>query len=248
MHTTGLDVSDKKTHICTLNDDGYVVERRVIATTVHAIQIAFGDRAKGRVILEVGPHSRWMSFTLEALGHEVIVANPAKLPSISRSNNKSDDRDAEHLARLGRVDVSLLHPVQHRSDSAHADLMHVRSREVVVGQRTAIINHVRGVLKAAGVTMPTGTTPNKLPARALELMPVDLAPSLTPLLELLEALKVLVKTYDKAISEMVKTMYPDAKRLTTLTGVGDLTAMPSFSQSRTRPASRSRATLDPSSG
>jgi len=224
MHTTGLDVSDKKTHICTLDDSGEVIERRTIPTTVLAIQQAFGGREKARVILEVGPHSRWMHVCLEAVGHEVIVGNPAKIPSITTSNHKSDERDAEQLARLGRVDIRLLYPVEHRSDSAQADLMHVRSRDLLVGQRTALINHIRGVFKAAGAALPTGTTPTKVPQVAAENMPPELGPALNPLIENLLELKVRILTYDKAISAMVKSMYPEAKRLATMNGVGDLTA------------------------
>ena len=224
MHTTGLDVSDKKTHICTLDDSGEVIERRTIPTTVLAIQQAFGEREKARVILEVGPHSRWMHVCLEAVGHEVIVGNPAKIPSITTSNHKSDERDAEQLARLGRVDLRLLHPVEHRSDSAQADLMHVRSRDLLVGQRTALINHIRGVFKAAGAALPTRTTPTKLPEVASEMMPPELGPALKPLIASLLEVRAHIKTYDKAISAMVKSMYPEAKRLATMNGVGDLTA------------------------
>ena len=224
MNTTGLDVSDKNTYICTLDNEGGIVERHIIPTTPASITKAFKRRARARVILEVGPHSRWMHVCLEAAGHEVIVANPAKLPSITRSNRKSDERDAEHLARLGRVDIKLLHPVEHRSDSSHVDLLHVRSREVLIGQRTAIINHIRGVFKANGTAIPTGTTAAKLGLVAEEVLPPELAPALSPLLKQLSLLREQIKVYDKAISALVKSLYPDAKLLTTIDGARDLTA------------------------
>jgi hypothetical protein len=56
------------------------------------------------------------------LGHEVIVANPRKVRLISDNEGKDDPVDAELLARLGRVDVKLLSPIQHRGEEAQADL------------------------------------------------------------------------------------------------------------------------------
>jgi hypothetical protein len=43
--------------------------------------------------------------------------------------------DAERLARLGRVDPKLLHPIQHRGATAQADRAVVRSRHVLVSHR-----------------------------------------------------------------------------------------------------------------
>ena len=42
--------------------------------------------------LEAGPHSPWMSRLLSRCGHEVIVGNPSKIPSISKSRSKNDWR------------------------------------------------------------------------------------------------------------------------------------------------------------
>ena len=57
-----------------------------------------------RVAMEAGIHSIWISAQLEELGHEVIVANVRELRAISHSDRKSDDVDAEKLARYARLD------------------------------------------------------------------------------------------------------------------------------------------------
>jgi transposase len=54
-----------------------VVERRTISTTRANVEERF-RATHGRVVMEVGTHSPWVSRMLEELGHEVIVANPAK--------------------------------------------------------------------------------------------------------------------------------------------------------------------------
>lgn len=225
MKTIGLDISDNRTHLCMLDDDGTVVFAQTLPTTVSSVHKYFCELEPCRVVLEVGPHSRWMSFTISQLGHEVIVANPAKIPTIARAKNKSDARDAQHLAQLGRVDPRLLCPVDHRSEAAHADLMVIRARALVVGQRTAVINHLRGVLKAAGVKVPTKTTPTRLPDVVAELVPPMLLPAVQPLLTLLLQLKEHLRGYDKAITQLAESLYPQTRRLTSITGVGDVTAL-----------------------
>ena len=51
---------------------------------------------------------------LRELGHEVIVANPRKLRLFYENDRKRDAADAEYLARVGRMDPTLLAPVSHR--------------------------------------------------------------------------------------------------------------------------------------
>jgi transposase len=55
----------------------------------------------------------------------VIVANARKLRAIYSNNRKSDELDAQMLAKLGRVDPSLLHPIAHQSEQAQIDLSEV---------------------------------------------------------------------------------------------------------------------------
>jgi len=69
-----------------------------------------------------------VSRLLQAQGHDVVVANPRKVRLIYESDRKNDRLDARMLVRLGRVDVSLLSPVQHRSCEVQADLALVRGR------------------------------------------------------------------------------------------------------------------------
>jgi transposase len=57
---------------------------------------------------------------LEECGHEVLVANSRKLRLIYSNKRKSDEVDAENLARLARVDPKLLYPLKHQDDSVPA--------------------------------------------------------------------------------------------------------------------------------
>src|ERR1700726_1411185 len=112
--TIGIDLGDVWSHYCTLNEDGEVVGRGRFRTTPKAIEKRFTDLPPARVAMEAGVHSIWISEQLQELGHEVIVANVRELRAISHSDRKSDQVDAEKLARYARLDPNILWPISLR--------------------------------------------------------------------------------------------------------------------------------------
>ena len=116
--TIGIDLGDRKSHVCVLDMAGEVVEESRIATRPKALRARFEGLAATRIALEVGGHSAWVSELLKELGHDVIVANARKLRMIFQSDSKNDRLDAEQLARVARLDPKLLYPIEHRNRSA----------------------------------------------------------------------------------------------------------------------------------
>jgi transposase len=108
--------------------------------------------------MEAGVHSIWVSEQLQELGHEVIVANVRELRAISHSDRKSDQVDAETLARYARLDPNILRPISLRTVEQQEALTVIRSRELLVPLRTAAVNAVRGLTKACGYRMPASST------------------------------------------------------------------------------------------
>jgi transposase len=82
----------------------------------------------------------WISELLAELGHEVLVANPRNVRSISTGTRKNDRMDARQLGRLARVDPQLLSPIRHRGRQARHDLILIRAREELVKTRTLLVN------------------------------------------------------------------------------------------------------------
>ena len=71
------------------------------------------------IAIEAGEQSRWIAKSLGAFGHKVIVANPKQVQLISANYGRNDSNDAKLLARLARVDASLLSPcLLYTSDAA----------------------------------------------------------------------------------------------------------------------------------
>jgi len=178
----GIDLGDVWSHYCTLNQDGEVVDRGRFRTTPKAIEKWFTDVAPARVAMEAGTHSIWISAQLKELGHEVIVANVRELRAISHSDRKSDQVDAEKLARYARLDPNILRPIAHRTVQQQEALTLVRARALLVRLRTAAVNAVRGLTKSCGYRMPASAT-TCFAQRSLAVMPPGLAKALGPVLQ-----------------------------------------------------------------
>ena len=222
--TVGLDLGDRYSHTCSLDADGAVLDEGRVATTSAALRSRFGGVERARIVLEAGTHSAWVSRLLEELGHEVIVANPRRLRLIYETDRKSDRVDAEYLARLGRLDPELLAPIEHRSEDAQVDLALLRSRDALVRARTALVNHVRGVVKSSGARLPSCST-HSFASKVGEFIPEDLRPALEPVLETLREMTRRIRAYDKRIEELAAESYPETAALQQVSGVGALTAL-----------------------
>jgi transposase len=113
--TIGLDLGDRSSWYCVLDEAGAIVLEQRLGTTPKAMKEVFGGMPGSRIAVETGMHSPWVSRWLSELRHEVIVAHARKVRLIGESRRKDDRIDAQTLARLARIDAQLLCPVQHRS-------------------------------------------------------------------------------------------------------------------------------------
>jgi hypothetical protein len=116
--------------------------------------------------MEAGTHSIWISEQLQDVGHDVIVANVRELRAISHNDRKSDQIDAEKLARYARLDPEILRPIAHRTVEPQEALTLIRARDLMVRLRTAAVNAVRGLTKSCGHRMPASTTGSFCQARS----------------------------------------------------------------------------------
>ena len=113
--TVGIDLGDKWSHYCILDEEANVVEEGRFRTVASSVEKHFQRMPPARVALEAGTHSIWITQQLQAYGHEVLVANVTELHAIVRNISKSDQVDAEKLARYARLDPKILRPITHRS-------------------------------------------------------------------------------------------------------------------------------------
>ncbi len=222
--TIGVDLGDKWSRYCVLDEGGDISEEGRITTTARAMRKRFEGMAHCRVVIEVGTHSPWVQRLLEELGHEVITAHTQAVRLIYGGTSKNDRLDAERLARLARVDPRLLHPIRHREGSAQADRAVIRSRHVLVGCRTSLINPARGIVKSMGGRLPACSA-ESFSKRSAEELPDELKPALWPVLETIAALTQEIRRYDQRIESLASKRYPETELLRQVSGVGSVTAL-----------------------
>jgi transposase len=226
LMTAGLDLGDKYSYLCLIDQQsGEVIEEGRLRTTPEAFRRRFASQEQPmRIAIEAGTHSPWASRVLEECGHEVLVANARKLRLIYANKRKTDEIDAENLARLARLDPKLLYPLKHRGEESQAHLALIRSREALVGTRTQLVNHVRGAVKSFGHRLP------RCPARSFhknapEHIPEALRPALGPILEQIGSLTERIRDYERRLETVAKDHYPETELLRQVEGIGPLTAL-----------------------
>lgn len=221
--TIGIDVGDKYCQICYLDANGEILEEARIRTSKASFNAQF-EGSPARIALEEGTHAGWIARTLEAMGHEVLIANPRKLRMIYQNDSKDDRTDARMLARVARFDPVLLSPVVHKTEEQNTDFEVIKARDELVGNRTSLINHVRGTVKHAGGTLPDCST-EAFAKRCRAEIPEKLRIDILPLLETIEFITVQIRAYDKRIKKLCETSYPITGLLCQVNGVGPLTAL-----------------------
>jgi transposase len=83
--TIGLDLGDRSSWYCVLDEAGNVVLEQRLSTTPKAMKEVLGGMPRSRMALETGTHSPWVSRLLSELGHEVIVAHARNVRLIGES-------------------------------------------------------------------------------------------------------------------------------------------------------------------
>ena len=99
MDQIGIDVHKREGQICILAEGAEVVEQW-IRTDPARFAAVLGARPRARMLVEASPDSERAARCLEALGHEVIIADPNFAPLYATRSRKvkTDRRDARALA------------------------------------------------------------------------------------------------------------------------------------------------------
>lgn len=162
---------------------------------------------------------------LEGMGHKVKLMAPQFVKPYVKSN-KNDYNDAEAIAEaVTRPNMRFVPKKNVEQQSIQA--IH-RARELWVGQRTALSNHIRGLLMEFGVVIPKGIANLK---KQLPNIQEDAENELTPMMrelineyiEQLNALDSKIEALYKKIKQ-IAAQNEACQRLLKIEGVGDITA------------------------
>jgi transposase len=157
-------VHKRESQIYILADGGEVIEQR-IRTEPERFAAVLGSRPRARILIEASTDSEWVARCLEALGHDVIVADPNFAPMYATRSRKvkTDRRDARALAEACLLGA--YRPAHRLSDPQR----HVRGRllvrDALVRTRTRYISVIRALLRQHGYRVPSGSADTSLSSR-----------------------------------------------------------------------------------
>ena len=224
MNYGAIDLHTRSTWIRIITPDGAPVLERKVTTTREALTAAFQGQARTRILLESGTESEWVAQTIEACGHEVIVASPTYALMYGHRDRqiKTDRRDVVALTEACRHGI---YRKAHRVSAAQRQHRRaLRVREQLVRVRTQLINLVRAQLRQEGYRVPSCAS-EALPRRAAALaLPEALRDALAPALTTIATVTEQIATCEAQLTQ-VADQDPVVQRLMTAPGVGVITAL-----------------------
>src|SRR5947209_15211821 len=223
MDFIGFDLGKVASQVCITTEDGELIERRIKTDREHIYEL-LGSRPPARILIESGTESEWVARHLEALGHEVIVADPnfASMYATRSRKPKTGKRDARTLAEACRLGA--YRPAHRTSDKQRHVRAQLGVREAMVRTRSRYISLISTLLRRDGLRIHnSGYTPSFLKRLARVELPAALRAEVEPLLLLLSSLNEQIKRADEQLAALVKEDEVVA-RLCTVPGVGPVTA------------------------
>ena len=209
--TVGLDLAKHVFQIHAVDADGKIV----IATALRRRDVlSFFDALPPSVIgLEACGSAHHWARELVKLGHDARLMPPSYVKAYVR-RQKNDAADAAAICEA--VTRPSMQFVSIRSIDNQAVLMHHKVREILVSQRTQLLNALRGHLAEVGVIAAQGANgAYALAAAILEgdsSIPLCVRDALAPIVRQLQTLNDEIAASDRAIMGLAKTN-ETAKRL-----------------------------------
>lgn len=204
-----------------IDDRGHtILRRRVSRPHLHPF---FAQLRLCLVGMEACGSAHYWARELRALGHDVRLIAP-QFVAPYRKNDKNDGNDAEAIGEaVGRLHMRFV-PVKDVGQQAVLPLH--RARQLLVAERTALVNQTRGLLAEYGLLVSTGvgvlrrTLPELLESPE---QPVLAREVFADLADRLWALEDRIAVYDRRVAQLARQT-ESAQRLMPVPGVGAVTA------------------------
>jgi transposase len=221
--TIGIDLAKHTFSLHGVDSRGNVVVRKTLSRSKLLPFLA--TLPPCLVGMEACSGAHYWARELLRLGHRVGIMAP-KFVVPYRKGGKNDGNDAEAICEaVGRPGMRFV-PV--KSDEQQAILSLHRVRQGLIGERTALINQLRGLLSEFGLIMPKGrySAQHHIPdilEDAENGLPMLARRLLHDTWLRLRALNEQILAYDRELNHLVRDSEP-AKRLMTIPGIGAITA------------------------
>src|SRR6202162_3701302 len=217
--TIGLDIAKNVFQVHGIDANEKVVVRKQLRRS--QVLTFFKALPPCLIGMEACATAHYWARELTKLGHRVRLM-PAKDVKAYVKRNKNDAADAEAICEAVRRPTVRF--VQIKSTEQQGRLMLHRARDLLMRQRTQVINAMRAHLAELGITAAQGTAGLKellkiIASDADERLPVDAHASLVVLAAELHAMQTLIGSLEKRM--MVQHRVNEAsQRLETIPGIG----------------------------
>ena len=220
--TVGLDLAKHVFQVHSVDASGRVVVAKAIRR--NKLLEFFASLPPCLVGLEACGSAHHWARELIKLGHDARMMPPAYVkPYIRRQKNDASDASAicEAVTRPSMRFVGV------RSLENQAALMRHKTREMLVSQRTQVLNALRGHLTEVGVIAAQGPRHARELAELIEacdeIIPFEVCEALVPLVVQLRNLDEAIARLDRIIAELAQKD-ETARRLMSIPGFGPITA------------------------
>ena len=219
--TIGLDLVKHAFQVHGVDETGRVVVRRQLRRD--AVEDFFGSLPPCLVGMEACATAHHWARRLAALGHQVRLIPPTRVKAYVQRGKKNDATDAAAIAEAVTRPHMAFVPV--KSEDQQAVLMLHRTRDLLVRQRTMLVNALRahlaefGIIAAQGRAKAGGLVAGLADAAIPELARI----ALRELAGQIEACDLRFAAVEKEIFDWHKTNEP-SRNLATIPGIGPITA------------------------
>jgi transposase len=151
MSGLGIDIAKRVLHAVGMDERGKSVFRKRLSR--HDLMPFLAKLPPGLIGIEACGDAHYWARRFRAYGHEVKLMAPQFVKPYVKAN-KHDSRDAEAIAEAVTRPTMRFVPIKD-VDQQDIQALH-RVRERLIGERTALVNAVHGLMQAYGMVMPTG--------------------------------------------------------------------------------------------
>lgn len=222
--TIGLDIAKNSFAVHGFDAEG----KTVLKKELKRAQVApfFARHEPCRIGLEACASAHHWARELKALGHDARLI-PAQRVKAFLPRQKNDAADAQAIARAVREPE--MRCVAVKTVQQQSVLMLFKSRDLLIGQRTQLLNAVRGHFGEIGIIVAKGPhevrtlVDRVMTAEKAQALPEAMRAALRPLVAALFALNDEIAGLDKEILKLHRAD-ETSRRLATVPGIGTLIA------------------------
>lgn len=223
LNTVAIDLAKKVFHLVGADTTGKILWRKRL--TRHALMPFIAQLPSVCIGIEACGGAHYWARRFREHGHEVKLMAPQFVKPFVKSN-KNDRRDAEAIAE------ALTRPTMRFVPTKDIDQQDIQSlhrvRERLIGERTALINEVHGLMHEYGIVIPKGVSKfrqavvEKLESEKDKLTTLS-QEMFWQLVEAFVDLEKRIAFYQEKLEGLAQT-HPECQRLITIPGLGPITA------------------------